>query len=393
MSKRRRKIRPFVAFLLILFVSFLFFIVIKIAVMDTTLSVLVDFTLPKSTFTGINYGTNYGQWAVAVNGSVIAKSAENLPNHPTASTAKMILALAVMKERPFDLGELGETITITDEMYDRYVWYINNNGSNTAVVRGEEISEYDALASILMASSNNMADSLAIWAFGSIDQYKNYASRMLKEMGLTHTVIGEDASGYSESTTSTADELAVLGTKVLAQPVLAQIVGMREYEVPVAGVIHNSNKLLGELGIVGVKTGYIGDSSGYCLVSGYTIEQSNVVVALLGAPTREQSFDDSKTLINELQSQLISQMVIPDNVAIGFYDSWWTGLIPITTTEGKKDIVYEELNPYLEMDEYEGKLIVSSHNSYYEVPVKTEEFQIEPSLWQKLLHVFGWKAE
>lgn len=393
MAKRRRRVRPIKVVLMVLFGGFLGFVLIRIMTMDTNLSVLVDFTLPESTFTGINYNTGYGQWAVAINGSVIAQSAETLPNHPTASTAKMILALAVMKERPFNLGELGETITITDEMYDRYVWYINNNGSNTVVARGEEISEYDALASILLASSNNMADSLAIWAFGSIGQYKSYSSRMLKEMGLTHTIIGDDASGYSNSSTSTADELAIIGAKVLAQPVLAQIVGMSEYEVPVAGVIHNSNKLLGELGIVGVKTGYIGDSSGYCLVSGYTIEQSNVTVALLGAPTREQSFDDSRALVRELQSQLISQMVIPDGVAIGFYDSWWTGLIPITTVEGKKDVVYGELNPYLEMDEYEGKLIVSSHSSYYEVPVRTEEFQIEPSLWQKFLHVFGWKAE
>ena len=393
MAKRRRRTRLVFVVPAVLFGAFLLFVIIRLLTMDTSLNILVDYLLPESSFTGVSFNSDYGQWAVAIDGNVIARSAENLPDHPTASTAKMILALAVIKERPFALGDSGEMITITDEMYDKYVWYINNNGSNTAVVPGEEISEYDALASILLASSNNMADSLAIWAFGSIDNYRNYATEMLKEMGLTRTVIGEDASGYSESSTSTADELAVIGAKVLAQPVLSQIVNTSEYEVPVAGVIHNSNRLLDELGIVGVKTGYIGDSSGYCLVSGYRIDQSDVTVAVLGAPTREQSFNDSRAIVEELQAQLVSRVIVSDNITVGFYDSWWTGLVPIVTVGEQRDIVYEELTPYLEMSQYDGKLIVYSHNKNYETPVKTDEFPLAPSLWQRLLHVFGWKAE
>ena len=47
---------------------------------------------------------------------------------PTASTAKMIMALAVMEKKPFELGTKGETITIDAALYERYSWYISHNG-------------------------------------------------------------------------------------------------------------------------------------------------------------------------------------------------------------------------------------------------------------------------
>ena len=65
------------------------------------------------------------QWAVAVDGRVVA-SGVNTKIQPTASTTKMILALAIMEKKPFEKDSDGETITITQEMYDRYAWYIAN---------------------------------------------------------------------------------------------------------------------------------------------------------------------------------------------------------------------------------------------------------------------------
>ena len=38
----------------------------------------------------------------------------------------------------------------------------------------------------------------------------------------------------------------------------------------------------------------------------------------------------------------------------------------------------------------EGELVVSSDYNNYIVPVVSEEFPAEPSLWQRFLRVFGW---
>ena len=237
-------------------------VVVGFFTLDTELQVVSKYSFPEARSIRGERNLEARDYAIAIDGVTVAgKSfeADETYIQPTASTAKMILGLAVMREKPFSDNEVGETITIDEEMYNRYLWYINHGGSSTRVRVGEEISEYDALMSVFLASSNNMADSLAIWAFGSIDAYREYASAMLEEMGLSETTIGEDASGFSDTTTSSASDLAMLGEKVMRDPVLSKIVSTKSYEVPVAGLIENTNKILGDYGISGVKTGYISD--------------------------------------------------------------------------------------------------------------------------------------
>ena len=373
-------------------VLFLIFVGVRMATMDATVEVVLDYNAPDNSFDGISYEVPYGQWAVALNGKTVASSSEFLPTQSTASTAKMITALAVMEKRPFKLGETGEAISITEEMYDKYAWYVQNNGSNSRVIVGEEISEYDALASALVVSSNNMADSLAIWAFGSLEEYRTYAAEMLARMGATHTVIGSDASGFDESTVSTAEDLALIGEAVLRQPVLAEIVGRTEVEVPVAGTLYNTNKLLGTNGIVGVKTGFIGDPSGYCLVSGYLVGHGEIVtVALLGAPTRQTSFEDSLGLVLKAQDAIRTRTLVDAGTEVGRYESWWIGEVPIMTEAAVSGVAVSEIQADFNGDVSE--LVLKTDETSYTVPVSAENFPKEPTFWQKFLHVFGWKAE
>ena len=389
----KKIIKIFLGIFGLFLVGFGIFVGVAMSMMEA--EVLTEFTYkaPELPEMEIVDKPSYGQWAVAVNGSVVLKSEEDLKPQPTASTAKMILALAVIEKKPFELNEPGEGITITEEMYNRYVWYVANNGSNTAVTVGERISEYDALASALLASSNNMADSLAIWAFGSLDEYKNYATEKLAELGATNTKIGVDASGYDPSTTSTAEDLAKIATAVLNQPVLAEIVGRTEAVVPVVGNIKNTNKLLGTDGIIGVKTGYIGAASGYCLVSGYKEGLENVTVALLGAPTREASFDDTQKIVEQLQNLIKNKKLVEKDQEVGHFATWWAGNIPIKATEDLDGILISPAEIELGMSKNTGKLSFSNSEINYEVEVEAEEFPREPTFWQKFLHVFGWQAQ
>ena len=387
-SRRTRGIRGFIWILPVGLLVLLVFLIVKMATFDISLSPILTIELPKPTdLSGISADNDF---AVAVNGNTVTLNSADI--RPTASTAKMILALAVLEKKPFSLGETGENIVITQEMYDRYTWYSNNNGSTTAVRLGEKVSEYDALTSALLVSSNNMADSLAIWAFGSLDNYRVYAQEMLNGIGAVNTTIGSDASGFSESTTSTAADLALIGERVLENPVLSEIVNVKSAEVPVVGKIENTNKLLGELDIVGVKTGYNGLGSGYCLVSGYRDGESIVTLTLLGASTREQSFAESKALVSELQSRLSPEVIVAKDAEVAHYNSWWAGKVPIIANIEKTDIVYEELMADIKMSDTEGALLVTSAHNEYEIPVMAQDFPLEPSLWQRFLHVFGWSA-
>lgn len=372
-------------------VGILTFIVIRMVTSDNELQLVVNYTAPAFAQVDTLEGLSSSRYAIAVDGDIVYADSDEI--YPTASTAKMILGLAIMQKKPFNLGEAGETITITDEYYNLYSWYLQNGGSTSAVAVGEEISQYNALASVFLPSSNNMADTLAIWAFGSLDNYREYATKMLSEWGIQQTTVGIDASGFDASTTSTTSDLAKIGARVLAQPVLAEIVGLKERAVPVAGVLHNTNQILGENQVAGIKTGYIGDASGYCLVSGYYLGDHIVTIALTGAKTRGDSFADSLAIVKSAQETLKETDLVQTGEVVGYYDSWWTGKIPIRATEKITGIGWDgaEAGADLAMTDQNGTLKIQLGHQNYSIAVAADEYVATPSLWQRFLHAFGYQ--
>ena len=143
---------------------------------------------------------------------------------PIASTAKLITALSVLKAKPLSAGAAGPIITLGPADAASYNAYRAKGGSVVPVTVGEQISEYQTLEAMLLPSANNMADSLASWAFGSIGAYASAANSYLTQLGLTKTHIGSDASGFDPGTTSTPTDLVKLGEAVMQNPVLASIV-------------------------------------------------------------------------------------------------------------------------------------------------------------------------
>lgn len=382
----------------VIVIGFLVWLTISVITIDTTLSVNEKISIPELGSLNDLPSYDYGDNAVAIDGEVVTSKefgTDVISPRPTASTAKMILALAVMREKGFSLGETGEAITINPEMYSQYVYYVTHGGSNTRVMVGEEISEYDALVSILLASSNNMADTMAVWAFGSIDNYREYATKMLNEWGIANTTIGVDACGFDESTTSTAEDLARIGAKVMAEPVLAEIVATKSHVVPVAGELNNTNQLLDVSRIAGIKTGYIGDASGYCLIAGYKEGEHTITTALLGAPTRAASFDDSLNLIETMQTLVPEREVIKAGEVVGYYDSWWTGPINIIASQDLKILAWSEANitKELNMNGHTGQLSVKVNDAEYIVDVTADEYATSPSLGERIAHVFGWSKK
>lgn len=392
---RRKKFPAVVKIVLIFFAAFLAFVILRMRTMEAELSFTPSYTLPQLPAVEITMPAE-GQLAVAVNGKLIANENGNISEtpRPIASTAKIITALMVMEEKPFSLEESGGQIVLSQSDYDRYAWYLANDGSTTAVAAGEIISEYDALSSMLIASSNNMADSLAIWAFSSLENYRNFANSKLKEWGLNNTTVGSDASGYSDNTTSTAADLAVLSYRLMQNPVLAKIVGTKTYIVPVAGILENTNQLLGQQGIVGVKTGYNGDVSGYCLLSAYNQGSNVVTLAYLGASTRQDSFKFTSIEVNYLQTNLTDTEFIKSGTPVGSYDAWWLEEQPVTSTQDLSALAWQAStnSASVDMQGASGTLSLEINGTQYSVPVSAGKLKEAPDLWQRFLHVFGWEV-
>lgn len=220
---------------------------------------------------------------------------------PTASVAKVITALAVMKQKPFPSGTQGPTITLDDTDVGYFDYYASNDGSVVYVVNGEQITEYEALQALLLPSSNNMADTLVRWAFGSQEAYKTYANTYVKSLGMTKTTV-TDASGFSPATTSTPRDLVTLGLAAMNNKVIADIVGQSSAVIPVAGTINNVNALLGQNGIVGIKTGNTDAAGGvYLFAANHNFDngiKTTIVGAIMGAPSLTAAMNSSIPLLD-----------------------------------------------------------------------------------------------
>lgn len=294
----------------------------------------------------------YGQAAIATKDyGVIATHGSDQPQS-TASTAKLITVLAVMQKRPFSDGK-GATITFTQADADLYQSYVAGNGSVTPVSAGLQWTQYQALQAILLASANNVSDSLAIWAFGSMNAYRQYAQKMVEDIGMQHTTIGRDANGYSATTTSTASDLALLAAKVLDEPTLRQIVGQVQVTLPGAGTIDNTNRLLGDSEIVGMKTGYIPEAGGVFVLAGQQTSDQHrheIITVVMGAPGGSSAVAQTAAyeLYQSAKANFTYQQVIATGKQVGRYHPAWSDQeVAITAGEQVGMFVWSGTTPHV----------------------------------------------
>jgi hypothetical protein len=106
------------------------------------------------------------------------------------------------------------------------------------------------------------------------------------QLGMTSTRY-TDPSGLAASTTSSAADQVRLGVAAMGQPALAGIAGQSSALIPVAGTVDSLNSLLGEDGIVGLKTGSTSAAGGCVLLAAFSTtghRRALTVVAVFGEP-------------------------------------------------------------------------------------------------------------
>ena len=260
---------------------------------------------------------DFGQSAVGIVGqNDIITHNQQTPSQ-TASTAKLITILSVLNVRPLKLGDSGPTITMTPSDIAIYNQYVKEQGSVVQIVLGEKLTEYQILEAMLLPSANNLADALAIWAFGSLQNYSAYANNFLKIHGIDQTHVGKDASGYDPSTVSTAADLVKIGELAISNPVIAQIALTKQVtNFPVINGFNNLNFLIGQNGIIGLKTGNT-DQAGGVFVSA-SIKNLNgrkvtIVTAVMKAKNLIEALNSSASLIASVQNSFTKQTLISSN--------------------------------------------------------------------------------
>lgn len=212
---------------------------------------------------------------LATGGEVYAKD----PDQPAAiaSTSKIFVAMAV-RRRGIDLAAATE-ITRLDRDHAR-------GGARTRLEVGWHYRNLDLLHAMLVASDNRAPTALGRAVGLAPDELIAAMNDLARDLGLRRTHF-TDPSGL-RGNVSTAREMAIAFRAALADPVLAEILGIREVTVrPVRGrgQVHyrNSNRALHSerYQVLGGKTGFT-RAAGYCLLIAARVNGRTVLMVFLG---------------------------------------------------------------------------------------------------------------
>ncbi len=267
----------------------------------------------------------------------------NMQPVPIASITKVMTAYVALTDHPLATGATGPAIPVDAATIAAYQSGLATQQSVVEVAAGESLTELQALEGLLIPSGNNIAVLVADWDAGSTDAFVAKMNSAAQTLGLTSTHF-VDVSGLDPGSESSASDLIHLGEAAMALPAFAQVVGMGEVTLPVAGRLINFDYDLGHEGIIGIKTG-TDAAAGGC----FLFEAQNTVdgkrVTLVGAVLGQQTSSPITAVLSSAVALTHAAfagmaklpLVTPGQVVGHVVDSWGSS-VPVTVARSP-DIV------------------------------------------------------
>ncbi|GAA2457542.1 D-alanyl-D-alanine carboxypeptidase [Streptomyces macrosporus] len=343
-----------------------------------------------------------GQAAVEVEGLGSLGSYGEQKPVPIASVAKTMTAYVILREHPLKKGEEGPRIPVDRRAEEE----ASLPGESTVKVKaGKEITLYEALNAVMIASANNVARLLARWDAGSEEAFVKKMNATAKELGMNDTTY-TDPSGLRKETVSTAADQVKLGKKVMDYEVFREIVKLPYYIDGNGDRQNNWNGLVPFNGAVGIKPGTSTAAGGNMLFAaekqiGGTTQL--IIGAVLGQHKPsiiDTVVAESRELMISAQEVLESEKVIEKGDVVGYVDDGLGGRTPLVATEDVTAIGWPGMETELALTdggkgvpheapagETVGTLTVGSGPGQVKVPVAVQSELVEPGVGAKLTRV------
>ena len=196
-----------------------------------------------------------GQAAVAVPALGWSEQSGAETPVPVASMTKMMTALIVLTDHPLTLTSNGPNVTMTAADAADYSADVAGNDASLPVKAGEVLTERQLLDGLVVRSADNFADALATWDAGSVPAFVAKMNAGATLLGMDHTHFA-DPSGVSPDSVSTAADLLKAASTGMANPVFAALVDQTSISLPMAPDQGSFTPLIGQEGVVGVKSGW-----------------------------------------------------------------------------------------------------------------------------------------
>ncbi len=225
-----------------------------------------------------------------------------------ASTTKMMTVLAATESL-----EPDQMVTVPAEALV--------GGTTMGLKAGERLSVRDLLYGALLPSGNDAATALAIAAGGDERTFVQRMNEHAAEWGLTATHFanphGLDEAGH----VSSARDLAQLGLRTLADPLLASIVRKPQARIGERQLTNTNDLLTTYDGAYGVKTGTT-DNAGQVLVAAAARTDGDALTVVMNSPDRfvetrrllDFYFEHWQSVDARLGGDVLSLVHAPDGV-------------------------------------------------------------------------------
>ena len=317
---------------------------------------------------------------------------------PIASISKVVTALVVLEAKPLGIEEVGPDISFTAADVSLYSSYLHRNGKVEPVRAGIVLNQRQVLQLTLVASANNYTASLVNWAFGSEEAFLPIARTWLDAHHLTNTFMA-DATGMSPENRATATDLIELAKIALADPIVSVMVDTEHISIPKVGEIDNTNDLLGEGGVRGIKTGTL-DEAGACLLfaADYQIGEQVVTVVgvMLGGKDHPSLDQDIRELLATAQSGFHEVALAVAGTDYASYATPWGDESDVVATTSASIVLWADTPVTLLVQAQPvtleaagtevGSLSFTVGTKTVEVPLKLESEIDDPGAWWRLTH-------
>lgn len=313
-----------------------------VPIVAPAVSARVELTTPTAEVTL----PDYGGAAIGDGGSDQVYAARDGDGvRPIASITKVVTALVVLDAYPIDGDGPGETITLTAADSRLPAQYQAINGTTAPAPAGATISQRQVIELMLVHSANNYAETLAVWAFGSVEAYLQAAQRWLEKHDLASVTIA-DTTGFSPLNAASPTSLLGLARIALADPVVSAAAALPRVSVPGIGSFTNRNLALGRDGVTGLKTGTLRAAGSCLLFSAEEVidgELVTVVGAVLAAPDQPTIAADVRTLLATVRDDYHKVTLGMAGELVARYETEWGDSATLNLAETVDDTVWGEV--------------------------------------------------
>jgi len=271
-----------------------------------------------------------GSAAVGVQGLSTVASATTTDE--IASISKVASVLMVLDELPLKPGEQGPSFDFDYGDSRDYWQYRRSNQSALDVPVGGSLTEYQMLQGVMLGSANNYIDRLADELWGGRAGFADAARAWLSDHGISGITL-ESPSGFDDRNVATPAALVALGELAMKNPVFAEIVATKSVEIPGAGTVTNTNEMLNDPGVIGIKTGTL---SGWNLLTAKEVPVGDTTVrvftSVLGQEDDDARLAVTRSLLAEVEKTLAEQpATVPAGTKVGTVSTEWGAKVDVVT--------------------------------------------------------------